>query len=201
MPRHKTLLDEVFQTATSIKELFLAAREEVDETGEVSAVTQERLNRALREREFVVTELADWYQHTSATLEGLRAQYKPILDRINADCGELEKRMEFIKWCISKALTPAKESQVANERAYVFYRESRPVVIEDENLIPVEFIEIIKQPNKKEIKRCIDSGGQVPGARVDTNYSPQIKPGGIKAIRAAQNRLKKLAQGVDDGDL
>lgn len=202
MPKAKTLLDEVFQTANSVKELFLCAREEVDELGDVSAITQERLNRALREREFVVTELADWHQHTAATLEGLRAQYKPILDRIHADFSELERRLDFIKWCISKALPPAKDSQIANERAYVYYKVTKPTVIEDENLIPPEFIEVVRQPDRRAIKRCIESGGQVPGARLDVNYSPQIKPGGIRAMRAAEKRLKKLAEGGDvDGDL
>jgi len=193
--KKKTILDEVYRTAQDVKDVFLMAREEVDQTGQVSPEVQEAINSVCLDRNAVATDLGDWYMRTECELEGLEAQYKPIMDRIRADLAELGKRLEFIKWCVKQVLPPAPDSQLANDRAYIYYRTSKVIVIEDEAAIPLEFKEVITVPKKADIKTCIESGGQVPGARQDTNYSPQIKPGGVKAIRAAQNRMKKVMAG------
>lgn len=192
------ILDEVFQTSQDVKEVFLMAREEQETTGQVSPEVEQAIIDVCRERERVITELSDWWLYTDGKQKGLEAQYKPIIDRMRADVDELEKRKEFIKWAISKILPPSKTAQIANEKAYVTYRESAVVEILDEVAIPLEFRRVVTTPMKDEIKTALKSGATIPGARLQINYNAQIKPGGIKAMRNAEKRLKKLMAGGDD---
>lgn len=149
------------------------------------------------QKEVLVTDLAKWYLFTTSKLEGLRAEYKPLMDAMNGNIKELEQRLEYIKYCINSVLQPGPESVVANESIYAFYQTSKKVVIENEQQIPIDFSRVETVPDTALIKKALEAGEQVAGARLESRWNLQVRFGGERAIKNAR-KLKEKRQGGDD---
>jgi hypothetical protein len=195
---NENILEQMFQTSNEIKQTFYKADRELKEEGKLSEETQEVLQRLCRDHESVVTELGKWYLYTDSKLEGLKAEYKPIREAMDANQKALEDRCDFIKWCIKNILPQSDESQVVNKEIYVHYRKAERVEIFDPEIIPIEYVRTIQEPMAADIKKAIQNGAEVPGATVITNWSPQVKHGGENALKNAKKRLERLAKNEED---
>lgn len=186
------LLQQVLDTSAEVKEIFLRAKAET-EAGGLTPETEQALERASRDQERVVTELGNWYLYTESQQKALEVKYQPLREKMDSDIAELEEKKEFIKWAVSQVLPPEHDSCVANEAVYVTYRPSISVIVEDPERLPLEFVEMSVVPNKNEIKKAIQSGATIEGARLSENLSVQIKLGGLRAIKAAKKRAEKTS--------
>lgn len=187
-----TLLAKVFETSDGVKEIFQRARTET-EAGGLTPETELALTQVCREQEFVVTELANWYLYTDGQQKGLEAQYKPLREKMDDDIDALEEKKNFIKWALAQVLPPEKGARIANEQIDVKYTPSVSVIVDDPEGLPLEFVDIISSPKKKEIKAAIESGATVPSARLSENLNIQIKLGGVRAIKNAGKQKKEAA--------
>lgn len=198
--QNNNILEQLFQTRSDIKEVFYRADQELKEQGKLSDETQEALQKLCADRDGVVTELGKWFLYTESKLEGLRAEYKPLREAMEANERALSDRCDFIKWCIKNILPTADESQVVNKEVYVHYRKSEKVDIFDSDSIPIEYVRTVQEPLAQEIKTAIRNGAEISGARVLTTWSPQIKHGGENALKNAKKRLEKLQKGGEENE-
>lgn len=112
------------------------------------------------------------------------------IDRLKAEKKSRENKKNWIKNNVDKFI----RRQFTNEdgvldteglnsyklslpHSKVSYRRSNSVEITDQNLIPKKYIKtkIEETPDKTAIKKAIDSGVEVNGAKIITNYNMQIK--------------------------
>ena len=192
------VLEQVYETRSAVKEAFLRAESELQMNGAVSEETQCEIANLCRDPEQIVTELANWYLYTESKLEGLRAEYAPAREMMERNEDDLDSRLKFIKSCIARVLPQRVDSQVANQKAYVFYKHTSRIKVLDHEAVPLDCRRqvLIDEPDLFKIEALIRSSDEpVLWARIEENYSPQIKPGGDRAIKNAANRLKRLREG------
>ena len=188
-----SILDRVYTTRREFDELFFKAQAEWEETGKVSEETQAKIDVAKEHREDVVSDLCVWFMKEQAKLSGLKAVYDPIRDDMKREEEAHKKTMEVIKEQIKVVLPPSPEAQIANDRAYCYYRESESVEVINALQLPTDLYdtELVIKPKVDAIKDALRNKQQVNGAVLHVNFNPQIKVGGAAAIKNARNRLKR----------
>lgn len=175
--------------------LFERARCESDDTGEISPEVERLLGERTRDKEEVLTELGRWALATEAKLEGKQAEFAPIREAMDAEEKELKGRLEFIKTLVRQLLPATREAQIANESVYIYNLFSERTVCKvPVEALPIELTRVKREPDLKAIGEALDRGDAGIGefAELEQRFSPQIKPGGERAMRAAKQRLKKL---------
>lgn len=188
------ILERVYKTRSNFDELFRTALAEQESAGAISPETEALIERAKTDREAVISDLCSWFLREQAKLRGLRAIYDPIREEMEREEREHRKTMEFIESQIFRILPPSPEAQIANEQAYVYYRESERLEILNASELPSDLVEPVLsvKPKTDEIKKALKVGQAVPGAVLHRNFSPQIKPGGAAAIKNARARLSRV---------
>jgi hypothetical protein len=99
-------------------------------------------------------------------------------DRLDAMKKAIENSNERIKNTIKHFMELYEVSEIKGETLKLSFRRSKQVVIDDDSLVPVLFKELVPESYKTckaDIKKAIEDGGTVPGARVVENYNLQIK--------------------------
>lgn len=193
------IMEQIFQVTHAVKDAFLQAQEDLQKFGELQPQTKNLIAELCQNREEVVTQLSSWFLYTESKLDGLRAEYKAVRDAMDANEEELKKRLEFIKSCIKHVLPPAKDAQVVNDKAYVFYKYSTKVQVRDEALVPMDYLKLTTSPDKSKIEQLLKTE-QPTWAYIEESWNPQIKFGGEKALKNAKNRLKRLENGVGEDE-
>lgn len=169
---------------------------------EVPAVLTDKLQKRRLTPEEALTKLGSWYHRIDAESRALEAKYRPLIDDMEADIKYLDNTKAFIKSCIGYLLPPDKESQFVNERVYIHYTETKETVITEPEAVPIEFCKVVDPiPEKRAIKAALEAGQEVPGAALQLNYHLQVKPGGARALKNSQNRLKRLEKAAAPEEL
>lgn len=188
------LLQKAFSASAEIQDLFLRAQKEETEQGSVSEETQTEIQRLSKERDFLLSELGKWFLWTDSKLQGLKAEYRPLMEAMEANVSELERRKDFIKTCMVRVFQPGKDSVIANESIYAYYKHSTKLHIESEEHIPLEYQKLEPVPDPAAIKAAIEKGEEVPGARIVENWNLQVKFGGESAIKNAKKLIKSRGE-------
>lgn len=148
------------------------------------------LHDAKSPEEFLIA-LGNWHRYTEATLDGLKAKYKPFIEQMESDLKYLQKKLEFIESCINQKLGPGPDSRIVSDTVRLAYSRSERVEIVDSNRVPFDLCKTTVQPDVAKIKEVLKSGGEVPGAELVERWNLQIKPGSLRAISAEKKRKKQ----------
>lgn len=166
-------LYELVSEEQKLNELFLAAIDE--ETGEIrDNETLEELEAELKNALVNKSEgIIKVIRNQESDLEMITAEIERLTNLKNRIKKEIENFKSYIKFNMKKMDIKKIETSLGN----ISLRQSTATEIYDEASLPKEFLKekITYTPSKTEIKKAIESGQEVKGARLVVNTSLTIK--------------------------
>ena len=152
---------------------------EPDEDGCISDEAMEsiaKLNQAKDVKyEGMALKIKEWKVESKA----LEEEAKRLKNRADAVAKKAERLKEYLAMNLreDEAGKDPKEIKFNTTKVAISFRSSEKTIIEDEDLIPAEFMKetISFEPDKTAIKEAIKNGQAVGGAYLQTNYNIQIK--------------------------
>lgn len=159
-------LYEIKQNYLELLTRFRQAEDE-QELGEIADALAD-INETLEEK-------LDNCARVYRTLEAEAEVYKQESNRLRGKANILENRAERLKDYIG--LNLGQGNKISTSLFDFSWRKSEQVVIDSELLVPDQYkrVTTISEPNKILLKQDIKMGAEVPGARLISNYSLQIK--------------------------
>jgi hypothetical protein len=153
----------------TLYEIDAAMQECIDpETGEVDA---DRIEALAMERDKKIENIALWIINIKADIETAKAE----IDRLTTLKRTAENKAESLKNLLQYTLNGEK---FKTGRCSISYRKSTSVVIDNEDLLPIDFKKVSYTPDKKRIKAFFDDNDGIynlPGAHLQENTSVIIK--------------------------
>lgn len=166
-------LYELVSEEQKLNELFLAAIDE--ETGEIrDNETLEELETELKNALVNKSEgIIKVIRNQESDLEMVTAEIERLTNLKNRIKKEIENFKSYIKFNMKKMDIKKIETSLGT----ISLRQSTATEIYDEASLPKEFLKekITYTPSKTEIKKAIESGQEVKGARLVVNTSLTIK--------------------------
>lgn len=166
-------LYELVSEEQKLNELFLAAIDE--ETGEIrDNETLEELETELKNALVNKSEgIIKVIRNQESDLEMITAEIERLTNLKNRIKKEIENFKSYIKFNMKKMDIKKIETSLGN----ISLRQSTATEIYDEASLPKEFLKekITYTPSKTEIKKAIENGQEVKGARLIVNTSLTIK--------------------------
>ena len=166
-------LYELVSEEQKLNELFLTAIDE--ETGEIrDNETLEELETELKNALVNKSEgIIKVIRNQESDLEIITAEIERLTNLKNRIKKEIENFKSYIKFNMKKMDLKKVETSLGN----ISLRQSTATEIYDEASLPKEFLKekITYTPSKTEIKKAIESGQEVKGARLVVNTSLTIK--------------------------
>ena len=161
------------------EDLFRFLEEEMDEcydaeTGEIKDTEAwARLDKLLLEREEKIKQLGLWLRDEKAFVEQMKEQRRDLSARIDAH----EKKVENIKEYIRQQMSIFGDRKLEYPNIGVRIGTSRSVEITDYTAIPEKYIrtKTIVEPMKAEIKKAIENGEAVQGAKLIEKDNIQVR--------------------------
>lgn len=134
----------------------------------------EGLDDTLESIELAVGEKLEGYamviKNIESDIEGLKAEEKRLAERRKT----MENSVTRMKQSMADALLTVEGNRLKTDKFTFSFRKSTSVQIEDENLIPAEFVKVTKTISRSELaKRLKDE--DVPGASLIENQSLSIR--------------------------
>jgi len=109
-------------------------------------------------------------KNLESDIAGLKAEEKRLADRRKS----LENGVKRMKEAMQDTLLLTGEKRVKTSKFTISLRKSTSVEVENEDLIPEEFVKITKTISKSELAKRLKEA-EVPGARLVENQSLQIR--------------------------
>lgn len=154
----------------------------------------QRLLQLIEENDGEITvEIAEQFNLTNEQFEEKAASYGYVIKAVE-DNSEIigkeikrltelkkreDKKSELLRYKLSESMQQFGYDEINKNNLRLFFRKSKSVEIENEDLIPAEYVTIIpekRQPDKAAIKAAIDKLDiEVPGASVVEKKNLQIK--------------------------
>ena len=153
-----------------------------EETGELN-VPEEELevsNKALFELQNRKEELLQWYLKDRANKIAENSGLQSEIDRLSARIKQNKKKIERVEKIVDFNCKDTYNGKATNYGSFsVNYKKSTCTIIEDASKIPEKYktqetVTTTKIP-KADIKKAIDKGEKVPGARLEEKLSLKIK--------------------------
>ena len=166
-------LYELVSEEQKLNELFLTAIDE--ETGEIrdneilEELETELKNALVNKSEGIIKVI----RNQESDLEMVTSEIERLTNLKNKMKKEIENFKSYIKFNMKKMELKKVETSLGN----ISLRQSTVTEIYDEASLPKEFLKekITYTPSKTEIKKAIESGQEVKGARLVVNTSLTIK--------------------------
>lgn len=119
---------------------------------------------------------AENYCHAIRILEGQSDTFKAEIDRINKGKSTIDRNINRLWSRLSEAVL-LRGGKVDIGTFKLSHQKSEAVIIDNELLLPAEFVEVIEQikPKRAEIKDALKVGTVVPGAKIEVRQNLQIK--------------------------
>lgn len=144
------------------------------ETGEIDEKKAAEYLEALQiERSEKVENIALYIKNLESDSEKIKAEEKSLKARREAKERKAERLREYLK----SSMLALKEPKFETARVALSFRSSKSVVIDDIEKLDKKYIteKVSYAPDKTAIKKAIDSGETVTGARIEENKNLQIK--------------------------
>lgn len=136
--------------------------------------TEEELKFAIDSVNGEISEKLEGYamvvKNLESDIEGLKAEEKRLADRRKS----LENGVKRMKEAMQDTLLLTGEKRIKTQKFTISLRKSTSVEIENEDLIPEEFVKITKTISRSELAKCLKEG-EIPGARLVEKESLQIR--------------------------
>lgn len=148
---------------------------EVDENGEISSTS--KLDELQEMFETKCENIACYIKNIKSDADALKAEEDKLKERRKV----LEHKADRLKEYLSNAMQSTGNTNITTARAAMSFRKSN-VVETDENFIEWALMKDEKlltfkkpEPNKKEIRKLIESGKAIPYAAIVEHQNLQIK--------------------------
>lgn len=136
--------------------------------------TEEELKFAIDSVNGEISEKLECYAMVVKNLEsdiaGLKAEEKRLADRRKS----LEEGVKRMKEAMQDTLLLTGEKRIKTQKFTISLRKSSSVEIENEDLIPEEFVKITKTISKSELAKSLKET-EIPGAKLVEKESLQIR--------------------------
>jgi len=110
-------------------------------------------------------------KNIESDISGIKAEEKRLAERRKT----MESNVDRMKQAMQDALLTVEGNRVKTDKFTFSFRKSTAVKIEDETLIPPQFIETKTEVVKSDLMKMLKDGAQIPGASLIENKSLQIK--------------------------
>lgn len=107
--------------------------------------------------------------------EAIIEKAKQEIERLSRIKKSLENANSRLENSIETAMNIYEINEIKTDLTKINFRKSESVEIEDDTLIPNEYIIWDKKIEKNKIKKAIKDGIEVPGIKIITNKNLQIK--------------------------
>lgn len=135
----------------------------------------EGLEDTLESIELAVADKLEGYamviKNIESDITGIKAEEKRLADRRKG----MESSVERMKAAVQDALLTVEGNRLKTDKFTFSFRKSTAVQIEDETLIPPQFIKTETKVVKSDLAKMLKEGAQIPGASLVENQSLQIK--------------------------
>lgn len=136
-----------------------------------------------------LTYVGNLYRQLEAEREGVKAKMARLVKAFEDELHYYDTRLGNIENAISMVIPPVTgEEYVANEQVSMYYSPSVETVIDEPEMVPIEYTEVKTVPVKSSIKEAILAGKTVPGAHLAKKFNLRIGPGGRRAVDNAKKR-------------
>ena len=136
--------------------------------------TEEELKFALDSVNGEIAEKLEGYamvvKNIESDIEGLKAEERRLADRRKS----LENGVKRMKEAMQDTLLLTGEKRIKTQKFTISLRKSSSVEIENEDLIPEEFVKITKTISKSELAKRLKET-EIPGAKLVEKESLQIR--------------------------
>lgn len=138
-----------------------------EETGEI--FDEQAIMDLQIAREEKLEGIACLIKEAKAMGDALKAEKESLYKRQKAE----ERKVESLKHLLTVCMEDGEKFKSA--RAQISWRASKSVEVQDEALIPEEYLKVVTEPNKTAIKLAIERGEEVPGAAIVQKNNVVIK--------------------------
>lgn len=144
-----------------------------EETGELDNKIVEAVDKLQGTFEEKAVKVAMVYKNFDSFLTSIEAEEK----RLKALKEKVEREKERVEKYITRACETTGTTRIEGVQATISFRKSEKVVVDNESLIPEEFMKVktTYEPDKTKIKKAIKNGEEVLGASLQTTNNIQIK--------------------------
>ena len=163
----------IYGKAMEIADLQNKIEESVDlETGEIDEELLLALTTAGDEFNGKAVALRNWTCDLDSDVEGISAEIK----RLTAIKKAKENLSKRIKKSVVEAMRAVGLDKIETPTMKISYTETEETIIDDEAMIPAEYMIAQKpKPDKTAIKAAIKRGEAIGGARLQTNYNLRVR--------------------------
>ena len=164
----------IYNLTTEYNNLYNLLFESIDEeTGEIDQNVMQALEIKKEELQSKAQALACFIKKTENTEDEIDKEIK----RLKALKERYKKVRERVEYSLTTSLESLGESKVDGIQATISFRKSVQTIIDDAELLPDEYkkVKFVFEPKKEEIKKAINQGIDVPGARLETKMNLQVK--------------------------
>lgn len=167
-------MDNLYNLATEYMDLYNALISTVDgDTGEVDIDIASALEKA--QGTFEEKAIA-----TATVVRGLNKYSKDIdqeIKRLKALKEHVDGEQKRVEDYLTKACEMTGTEKLQGIYANISFRKSEQTIIDDERLLPEEFIRVktTYEPDKEKIKKAIKRGEEIQGAHIEQTKKIQIK--------------------------
>lgn len=147
---------------------------EVDEeTGELIEYGTHDLDELLMERKDKIEAICLYIKNQEALAADIKTEEETLSERRKAKEAKIERLKEYL----ATSMTAAGEDKFETAKTAVSFRKSKAVVIDNEDIVPIEYKKekITVTPDKTAIKKAIESGAEIAGARIEERRKVAIK--------------------------
>lgn len=141
-----------------------------EETGEIEPATLESVQIASDEK---IIATAMYIRRLDALNKATKETIQDLQERVRAD----SKRIEALKWLITKAMDSLQYTEVKSPEVTLRFRKSSSVEITDSEALPEQILrtKTVVEPDKTAIKNALKAGEKIQGAQLVESRNLQIK--------------------------
>ena len=160
-----------FHELISQRKLFEEKLEEI--AGEISTLEEIELN----ENVLQLREKVDGYGRLLEEFENEENRLKELSDHYGKKAKTMSSAITRLKFLAKTGTIAVGENIDGDVYRFKAWQCDKKLVIDNENLIPDEYTEqvVTRKLNKVDIKKALKKELDIPGARLETNYSFKIE--------------------------
>lgn len=168
----------LYQIDQEIRQALDSLYDRVDENGEIAEITDEDMQAIAQlkaERHIKLENIALYSKNCDAEAAAIEAE----IIKLNKRKERLERKAEGLRGLILRSMLANGDTELSSARYSAKISKSKSTEILDESLIPDEFFRVTtpkpkRTPDKMAIRKAIDSGRVITGARVVENQKVNI---------------------------
>jgi chromosome segregation ATPase len=143
-----------------------------DENGEVD-IDMDILEDLKEQRQTKLENIALYIKNLASEASAIKEEENSLSERRK----RLERKCERLKGILVRSMTENNEKEISSPRYCAKIRDSKATEIYDDKILPPEYIvgKTTYAPDKTAIKKAIEAGNEVAGARIVINHNLKLE--------------------------